>query len=170
MVLKTFFIQIYPSLAGFASHHSVDNVAASLYPDDAPPDFQPVICSGDGNCLFRAFSIIFFGNEDHHTEFRIRAICELAKNEKSYLCNDYLDSLTGAKNLVEKLLPSSVFVNAKDSSSSYQKEVFRTLKSSTFANMWHIFSLANVLGCTVQSVYPDVQNHGTNRSLLNISV
>lgn len=36
--------------------------------------------------------------------------------------------------------------------------------------MWHICSLANVLGCTVQSVYPDVQNHGTNRSLLNISV
>ena len=145
-------------------------MAATLYPDDAPSDVQPVTCFGDGNCLFRAFSIIFFGKEDHHTEFRIRAICELAKNEKSYLNNDFLHSLTGATNVVESLLPSSVFVNAKDSSASYRREVLRTLKPFTFANMWHMFSLANVLGCTVQSVYPDVQNPGTNRSLVNIFI
>ena len=76
----------------------------------------------------------------------------------------------GAKNLVESLLPSSVFVNAKDSSASYRREVLRTLKPFTFANMWHMFSLANVLGCTVQSVYPYVQNPGTNRSLINIFI
>ena len=145
-------------------------MAATLYPDDAPPDVQPVTCFGDGNCLFRAFSIIFFGNQDHHTEFRIRTVCELAKNEKSYLNNDFLHSLTGAKNVVESLLPSSVFVNAKDSSASYRREVLRTLKPFTFANMWHMFSLANVLGCTVQSVYPYVQNPGTNRSLVNIFI
>ena len=145
-------------------------MAATLYPDDAPSDVQPVTCFGDGNCLFRAFSIIFFGKEDHHTEFRIRAICELAKNEKSYLNNDFLHSLTGATNVVESLLPSSVFVNAKDSSASYRREVLRTLKPFTFANMWHMFSLANVLGCTVQSVYPNVQNPGTNRSLVNIFI
>ena len=145
-------------------------MAATLYPDDAPSDVQPVTCFGDGNCLFRALSIIFFGKEDHHTEFRIRAICELAKNEKSYLNNDFLHSLTGATNVVESLLPSSVFVNAKDSSASYRREVLRTLKPFTFANMWHMFSLANVLGCTVQSVYPDVQNPGTNRSLVNIFI
>ena len=145
-------------------------MAATLYPDDAPPDVQPVTCFGDGNCLFRTSSIIFFGNEDHHTEFRIRAICELAKNEKSYLNNDFLHSLTGAKNVVESLLPSSVFVNVKDSSVSYRREVLRTLKPFTFANMWHMFSLANVLGCTVQSVYPYVQNPGTNRSLINIFI
>ena len=145
-------------------------MAATLYPDDAPSDVQPVTCFGDGNCLFRSFSIIFFGKEDHHTEFRIRAICELAKNEKSYLNNDFLHSLTGATNVVESLLPSSVFVNAKDSSASYRREVLRTLKPFTFANMWHMFSLANVLGCTVQSVYPDVQNPGTNRSLVNIFI
>ncbi|KAJ7351071.1 hypothetical protein OS493_037024 [Desmophyllum pertusum] len=161
---------MYPTLAGFTNQRSIDNVAATLYPDDAPLDFKPVTCYGDGNCLFRAFSIIFFGNEDHHTEFCIRAVCELAKNEKDYLSNYYLHSLMGAKNVVENLLPSSVFVNVKDSSSSYRRDVLRTLKSFTFAHMWHMFSLANVLGCTVQSVYPDVQNPGTNRFLLDISI
>ena len=97
-------------------------MATTLYPDDAPPDVQQVACFGDGNCLFRAFSIIF-SNEDHHTGFSIRAICELAKNEKSYLKNDFIHLLTGAKNVVESLLPSSVFVNAKDSSVSYRREV-----------------------------------------------
>ena len=145
-------------------------MAATLYPDDAPDDFQPVTCYGDGNCLFRAFSMIFFGNEDHHTEFHIRAVCELVKNEKNYLSNDYLHSLMGVNKVVENLLPSSVVVNAKDFSSSYRRDILRTLKPFTFAHMWHIFSLANVLGCTVQSMYPDVQNPGTKRSLLNISI
>lgn len=81
-----------------------------------------------------------------------------------------IGTLMGAKNVVEKLLPSSVFVNAKDSSSSYWREVSRTLTRFTFANMWYIFFLANVLSCMVQSVYPDVQNPGTNRSLLKISI
>lgn len=115
-------------------------MAATLYPDDAPNDFQPVTCYGDGNCLFRAFSMIFFGNEDHHTEFRIRAVCELVKNEKNYLSNDYLHSLTGVNKVVENLLPSSVVVNAKDFSSSYRRDILRTLQPFTFAHMWHIFS------------------------------
>ena len=114
--------------------------------------------------------MIFFAYEDHHTEFCIRAICELAKNEKSYLNNDFLHSLTGAKKCSGSLLPRSVFVNTKDSSTSYGREVLRTLKPFTFANMWHTFSLANVLGCTVQFVYPYVQNPGTNRSLVNIFI
>lgn len=67
-------------------------MAASLYPDDAPADFHPADCYGDGNCLFRAFSLTFFGNEDHHTEFRIRAVCELAKKEKDYTNNNYSHS------------------------------------------------------------------------------
>ena len=54
--------EIYSTLAGFANQHSIDKVAASLYRDNAPAHFQPVNCYGDGNCLFRAFSIIFFGN------------------------------------------------------------------------------------------------------------
>lgn len=148
----------------------VDNVAATLYPDDAPKELQPVVCTGDGNCLFRAFSMVLFGDEDHHTELRIRSICELAKNEKQYLDNRYLLSLTGASDVVEKLLPGSVHVISKNPSTSYRKEVLRSVKSKTFANMWHIFSLANVLGCTVLSVYPDVQNSGTNRALMNIRI
>ena len=65
---------------------------------------------------------------------------------------------------------SSVLVNTKDSSTSYWREVLRTPKPFTIPNMWHMFLLANVLGCTVQSVYPNVQNPGTNRSLVNIFI
>ena len=105
-----------------------DNVAATLYPDDAPKELQPVVCIGDGNCLFRAFSMVLFGDEDHHTELRIRSICELAKNEKQYLDNRYLLSLTGASDVFEKLLPGSVHVTSKNPSTSYRKEVLRSVK------------------------------------------
>ena len=36
--------------------------------------------------------------------------------------------------------------------------------------MWHIFALVNVLGFPVHSVYPAVQNAGTDRALRNINV
>ena len=148
----------------------VDNVAATLYPGDAPTQLKPVMCIGDGNCLFRAFSIILFGDEDHHTELRMRSISELAKNEDHYLDENYLLALAGASNVVKSLLPSSVNVISKDPITSFRKEVLRTVRSFTFANMWHIFSLSNALGCRVVSVYPKVENPGTNRSLLNITI
>lgn len=148
----------------------MDNVAATLYPGDAPTQLKPVMCIGDGNCLFRAFSNILFGDEDHHTELRMRSISELAKNEDHYLDENYLLALTGASNVVKSLLPSSVNVISKDPITSFRKEVLRTVRSFTFANMWHIFSLSNALGCRVVSVYPKVENPGTNRSLLNITI
>ena len=71
----------------------VDDVAATLYPDDAPTELKPVMCVGDGNSLFQTFSIVLFGDEDHHTELCMRSICELAKNEKQYLRNNYLHDI-----------------------------------------------------------------------------
>ena len=102
---------------------------------------------------------------------RIRAVCELIRNEKNYLNNQYLCGLSGTTgNMVEKLLPSSVNSISKDLQSSLRKEVLLTLRPYKFANMWHIFALANVLGCQIRSVYPDVQNAGTNRALLHITL
>lgn len=59
----------------------------------------------------------------NHTELRMRSICELAKNEKQYLDNNYLLSLTGTGNLVQKLRPSSVNVISKNHVASYRNEV-----------------------------------------------
>ena len=53
----------YPELD--ISNHSVDDVAMKLYivyPDEAPRDFVPLSVCGDGNCLFRAASLVATGN------------------------------------------------------------------------------------------------------------
>ena len=42
------------------------------------PHKKPVNCFGDGNCLFRAVSIILFGNEENHTELHMWSVLELA--------------------------------------------------------------------------------------------
>lgn len=99
--------------------------------------------------MFRAFFIIFFGNEDYYIEFCIRVICELVKNEKCYLNNNFLYSLTGVKNVVESLLFSFVFVNVKDFCVFYWREVLRIFKLFIFVNMWYMFSLVNVFGSIV---------------------
>lgn len=127
------------------------------------------MCFGDGNCLFRAVSIILFRNEDHHTELSTRSILELANNETKYFYDNYLQSLMGAYAVVRNLLPSSVHFISRNPS-CYWKEVLRTIRFGTFANMWHIFGLANVLGFPGKSVYPDVQNAGTDRALMNVSM
>lgn len=128
------------------------------------------MCFEDGNCLFRAVSTILFGSEDHHTELRMRSILELANKEKKYLAYSYLQFLTGAHAVVKNLLPSSVHFISRNPSSCYRNEALRTIQSSTFANMWHIFALANVLGFPVKSVHPAVQNAGTDRALRNINM
>ena len=111
----------------------VDNVAATLYPDDAPQELKPVMCFGDGNCLLRVVSIILFGNDDHHTELRMQVILELACNEKNYLDDSYLQCLTGTNDIVKNLLPSSVHFIPKNPSSCYRNEVLRTMRPGTFA-------------------------------------
>lgn len=128
------------------------------------------MCFEDGNCLFRAVSTILFGSEDHHTELRMRSILELANKEKKYLAYSYLQFLTGAHAVVKNLLPSSLHFISRNPSSCYRNEALRTIQSSTFANMWHIFALANVLGFPVKLVHPAVQNAGTDRALRNINM
>ena len=50
----------------------------------------PAVVMGDGNCLFRSFSLAIFGTEDRHIELRARAVMELVLNEDHYLRMDTL--------------------------------------------------------------------------------
>ena len=50
---------------------NIDYEARNIYPLDAPSNLIPVRVIGDGNCLFRSFSLLIFGNETNHIEMRI---------------------------------------------------------------------------------------------------
>ena len=62
----------------------VDDVAQSIYPDDAEPGMIPVRIAGDGNCLYRAVSLVMYGTEKRHLELRLRCALELSQNAEYY--------------------------------------------------------------------------------------
>ena len=64
---------------------SEDKISRQLLPNDAHPQLIPMQSYGGGNCLFRSISLIVFGNQNYHTEFRVRTIIELTCNEELYL-------------------------------------------------------------------------------------
>ena len=60
--------------------------AASIFPNDFAGAhlLSPVQVYGDGNCLFRAASVLAKGNEDSHLELRLRTALEIGEKTGFY--------------------------------------------------------------------------------------
>ena len=74
----------------FMDADTVDEVAKSFYPSDGPVGYLPIVMGSDGNCLPRALSHLFFGNEDHHFEVRCRIIEAGVLNENDFISHQIL--------------------------------------------------------------------------------
>ena len=55
-----------------------------MYPDDTDQGLTPIKVARDGNCLYRAISILMCGNENQHLESRLRCVLEFAQNPEYY--------------------------------------------------------------------------------------
>ena len=64
-------------------HYSVDKLAV-LYLDGEYPSLVPLAVEADGNCLFKAASILSHGNERHHGELRPLVTGELREHSSFY--------------------------------------------------------------------------------------
>lgn len=58
-------------------HLCCDYYSKEIYPSDADTHLTPVRVYGDGNCLFRAMSLLLCGSQDLHVELRARAVCDM---------------------------------------------------------------------------------------------
>ena len=70
------------------AHFTVDDVVVELYPGDAPLGGTPLAIEalkGDGNCLFRAASLLTHGDEDGHKLLRTKVIKEMEDNPDFYI-------------------------------------------------------------------------------------
>ena len=74
----------------FTAADTVDDIARFFYPPDGPVGYFPIYTVGDGNCLPRALSHLFFGNEDHHYEVRCRIIEAGVLNEEDFISHQML--------------------------------------------------------------------------------
>ena len=149
-------------------------VAKTMYPDDADQNLTPIKVAGDGNCLYRAISILMCGNENQHLELRLRCVLELAQNPEYYAqeCLSFAQEATdsGKTNFCLSTLLSATLstgpaldafhTTAKHSSlkQAYQlalvEEVSQSARPGTYASLQHIMALASVIGVKIKPIYP----------------
>ena len=63
---------------------SVDRVAVGFLPQDTPTDIVPMNVVGDGNCLYRAASVLAYGREDDHTQLQAAVVQEIKDYAAAY--------------------------------------------------------------------------------------
>lgn len=153
-----------------------DQIASHLLPKNLENEFRPIVCYGDGNCLFRSVSLHVMGNEEHHVEFRVRTIMDLVRHEKLYLNEEKLKNVSSKEaasneSLLHYILCTSVdnpqFVNQRN---TLREHIMQTTKSGKYASLVHIYALPNVLNRPVQSVYPDIPNAGVDPHIHNQTI
>lgn len=139
------------------SSNETDDFSQRLIPNNLPSHYVALKTTGDGNCLFRAASVLAFGDESKHEEMRVRTVVELACNSSFYLKDPDISSRIHAQEQViyaHHGTRISGKVNMKDVPSIFQAEVLDTCKSSTHASYWHLQALGTVFNRRVRSVYP----------------
>jgi hypothetical protein len=126
----------------------VDQTALMLLPEESKHELFPVFIKGDGNCFYNAISAYYTGNYDLALELRIKVVNEIIKNRLEYdipLYSSYADTTYN----------------------SFEEDVVISIKSGTYSSLRHIAALSNVLGCNINSVYPEVISSCVNRKDLN---
>ena len=124
-------------------------------------EHNALLTKGDGNCLFRAASILAFGDESKHLEMRVRTAVELACNKSHYLTDPNNKKRIHAQ---ERYILRKSSLKRRDECSGeldtsvleveFKKVVSETCKESNSALVWHLQALPTVFRRPVKIVFP----------------
>ncbi|XP_066468143.1 vertnin [Tiliqua scincoides] len=141
----------------FQEELEVDQVAKSLYPEDAPRNMLPLACKGEGNHLFEAASVLLWGNTGLSLELQVRTAVEMLVHKQYYL-HGMIDSkvmLQAARYaLCTEESPEMTNLPLAILEAIFDADIKATCFPGTYANMWHLYALASVLECNIYSIYP----------------
>lgn len=141
----------------FQEELEVDQVAKSLYPEDAPRNMLPLACKGEGNHLFEAASVLLWGNTGLSLELQVRTAVEMILHKQYYL-HGMIDSkvmLQAARYaLCTEESPAMTSLPLAILEAIFDADIKATCFPGTYANMWHLYALASVLQCNIYSIYP----------------
>ena len=143
---------------------NIHNYSLSIYSKTvAPPETFPYDVEADGNCLFRSFSVLIFGNENHHIELRIRSFLELLLNSRHYLSPQVLHMLV--KNELQDYTKFIIFSQTKYDSKIDLSETDRDeflfdiisddISACNEVGFWHITSMCQILNTPIVSLHPN---------------
>ena len=139
------------------SSSEVDSYSQGLVPRAKASAYVALNTTGDGNCFFRAASILAFGHEDKHEEMRVRIIVELATNSEFYLQDKDNEQRAVAqeKMFIQRSEKKSDEIDRNLLKTEFEVDVLETVSPSTWAADWHLQALGTVLNRLVQSVFPE---------------
>ncbi|KAH0620506.1 hypothetical protein JD844_021030 [Phrynosoma platyrhinos] len=141
----------------FQEELEIDQVARSLYPEDAPSRMLPLICKGEGNHLFEAASMLLWGNTSLSLELQVRTAVEMLLHKQYYL-KGMIDSkvmLQAARySLCTEESPEMTSLPLAVLEAIFDADIKATCFPGTYANMWHLYALASVVQCNIYSIYP----------------
>uniref|UniRef100_A0A3B4ZPA0 Vertnin n=1 Tax=Stegastes partitus TaxID=144197 RepID=A0A3B4ZPA0_9TELE len=149
--LPTTTCQDFPEWAG------VDEAAHGLYPADAPRGLLPLNCSGEGNLLFDAVSMLLVGNNGLSLELQVRTVVEMLLWKRYYL-----SGMIDSKMMLQAVRFSLCAEESEDMvnlpvavlEAIFDADVKASCFPGSYANMWHLYALASVLQFNIYSIYP----------------
>jgi len=153
----------------------IDTASKAIYPSDAPCDLLPINTIGDGNCCFRAFSLLLFGTQDYHLELRVRTVLELLEHTDWYLDetnifgvhNDSIIPFIAVISCSNTAEFDNVDFTSKDNCRRAINDcINKSLLLHSWVGMWHVSALSSVVKCKVTSIYPDIKVGIPTRSFL----
>ena len=161
--------------------YTIDYEARNIYPLDAPSNLIPVRVIGDGNCLFRSFSVLIFGNETNHIEMRARASVELICNTEHYLNEEHLfhsnsgQAIFWIAHYSSSAVDSYLNMNVRSNQLTMLWNcIQQALVLNSWVGMWHICALASVTQSCVRSIYPaesvQINRVSQVRNVLNVTI
>lgn len=170
--------------------YTVDYEARNIHPLDVPSNLIPVRVVGDGNCLFRSFSLLIFGNETTlKFEMRVRASVELICNTEYYLNEKHLFHSNSGQvifwitHYFSSAADSYLNINVRSNQltvlwNCIQQALVSWVGMSqalvSWVGMWHICALASVTQSCVRNIFPaeNVQINRVSqiRNVLNVTI
>ena len=151
----------------FMDADTVDEIAKFFYPFDGPVGYLPIVTGSDGNCLPRALSHLFFGNEDHHFKVRCRIIEAGVLNENDFISHQILTwgVTNGSKNWPQQytmyspqLQPIHRRLDRDEILDINQWGLMALTNNFEFMGIWQIHQAAEAFRRPIGSVFPYTAN------------
>jgi hypothetical protein len=152
---------------------SIDYNALNLKPTDAPEDLVPTNCTGNGNCLFNAASILLCGKETMATELRVRTAVALIQLQEEFTnpSNDAIRQLVHEQAVLYSPFGEKDHsitrdtINDNEVNMVFRDELLTTLTDGAWSGMWQFIGLATAIQMPILSIYP--QYNLRQRGLFN---
>ena len=115
---------------------------------------------GDGNCLFRAVSLLLCGNDSLHVELRLRTVIELCLNDRIYLGDRAPERREEIIERMKEEQQVTLTIDDRLLLSSFEQDVLAMAKENGWATIYGLEALSTVINKNILSICPNMMRSG----------